>query len=205
MPASRHFLMIFSTIPGDSSTSALLKYTRKLFFHPHFYAIHFPMTQSLQHLPTSLAHLSFSVEIPLHPPDDVQYHRSFFPMQSSPVTPTTISANSGITGSCTAGTFKGNLLAPSASTRRRSQNRTTFQGFRFRTGNFGCPALCFAAITYPYCSISLQSSSVSSASAKGRSSSHAMWVVVVTITRFSLSGKFFLPDKKSGWFFLHLL
>ena len=176
--------MIFSAIPGDSSTSALLKYTRKL-FSPTF--LRNPFSDDA--IFTTSSHITGS---------SVFFRRNsatssgrcaisqiFFPMQSSPVTPTTISANSGITGSCTAGTFKGNLLAPSASTRRRSQKPDNL--FRVSGSGpeiFGCPALCFAAITYPYCSISLQSSSVSSASAKGRSSSHAMWVVVVTITRF---------------------
>ena len=39
-------------------------------------------------------------------------------------------------------------------------------------------------MTYPYCSISRHAPGMSSASAKGRSGSHAICVVVVTITRF---------------------
>ena len=50
-------------------------------------------------------------------------------------------------------------------------------------------------MTYPYCSISRRAPETSSASAKGRSGSHAICVVVVTITRFPCPENFSASPK----------
>ena len=115
------------------------------------------------------------------------------PRQSRPITLTTISANSGITGSQSAGTFKGLCFAPSASISITSQREASFCSFPASMEHIFPEASSISATaTNPWFSSIWGSLSSSSLPILGSIGSKAIWVVVEMIT--------FLPKTCSSSF-----
>ena len=101
------------------------------------------------------------------------------PTASRPATATTASAQRGITGSCSAGAFRGSILAPSASTSTTSAARRQVSTAAARA------SLPVGSIrphsTTPCASTRARSFSPSVSPVRGRRGWGLMWVVVVTM------------------------